>query len=117
MPKNPTVNPEYKRLAITMPDHVLSYANFEGKIPEGEYGAGKVEIWDKGTYKNIKIKNGKIIPIKKCIENGTVEIWLEGKKLKGAFALIKMKNKNWLLIKMRDDDQAKNKFVELNNKN
>lgn len=105
VPKGPSLNPKDKRLAIMTTDHKMSYAKFEGVIPEGEYGAGVVMIWDKGTYKNIKETDGKIVPIKKCLKEGRAEIFLDGEKLKGGFALIKMKNsdKNWLLIKMKDE--------------
>lgn len=112
VPKGPSLNPKDKRLAIMTTDHKMSYAKFEGVIPEGEYGAGTVMVWDNGTYKNIKEKDGKIIPIKKCLKDGSVEIFLYGKKIKGGFALVKMKNsdKNWLLIKMKDEyaDARKN---------
>ncbi len=84
----------------------MSYKDFEGTIPEGEYGGGTVLVWDAGTYKNIKRKNGRLIAMEKAYENGQVEIELHGKKLKGGYALIrtgKPSDKRWLLIKMRDD--------------
>ncbi len=103
IPKGPSLSPKNKRLAIMTEDHPLSYANFEGVIPSGEYGAGPVLIWDRGTYKNIKQKNGKTIPMKKCLEEGHIEIELQGKKLQGSFAIVKFRGKkNWLLIKMQD---------------
>lgn len=111
IPKGPSLNPQDKRLAIQTDDHPLSYANFEGIIPEGNYGAGTVMVWDIGIYKNIKKKDGKIIPMKTCLKNGHLEFFLEGKKLQGKFALIKMKNREqWLLVKMRDEhaDAQKN---------
>ena len=82
---------ENKRLSIQVEDHPLDYANFHGTIPEGNYGAGKVEIWDKGTY-TIKSKDEK-----------KIEFELNGKKLKGNFVLIKtgyVKN-GWLWFKMK----------------
>lgn len=84
-------------------DHPIEYGNFEGVIPEGEYGAGVVMLWDKGKYKNLKKdQKGNLIPMKKCLQKGVIEIWLEGKKAKGGFALVHFKENNWLLIKMKD---------------
>ncbi len=91
-----------KHLAVETEDHPLEYATFEGKIPKGEYGAGKVKIWDTGAYRNIRK-----ISIKKSYESGQIEVYLSGKVLKGMFALIQTKfnnnPKNWLIVKMRDD--------------
>jgi DNA ligase D-like protein (predicted 3'-phosphoesterase) len=91
IPKSPPTEKNIKRLAIQVEDHPISYANFEGTIPEGNYGAGKVIIWDKGTYE-LKEKS-----------NNKIEIILNGKKLKGNYVLIKTdytKNKNsWLFFK------------------
>ena len=74
-------------------------------IPEGNYGAGTVMVWDKGTYRNIKEKNGKLISMQQCLKLGTIEVFLEGTKLKGAYALVRMRGQDshWLLIKMKDD--------------
>lgn len=93
VPKGPSMNPADKRLAILVDDHDLDYADFEGTIPEGMYGAGKVIIWDKGTY---ELKSG-------SINAGKLEIYFNGKQLKGIFALVKIssKDKEWLLIKKR----------------
>lgn len=92
VPKEPPKKKGIKRLAIQVEDHSLSYANFEGEIPEGMYGAGKVEIWDAGTYKLISKDLKKI------------EVELKGKKLKGKYVLVKTnygKNKNsWLFFKI-----------------
>lgn len=98
VPKGPSLSSKEKRLAILTEDHPLEYASFEGVIPEGEYGAGTVMIWDKGRYKNLKE-----ISMKQAFETGRIEIWLKGKKLEGGFALIKFRDKNWLLIKMKDE--------------
>lgn len=105
IPKGPSTNPKEKRLAVPTDDHPMEYAGFEGVIPQGEYGAGVVLIWDKGRFKNIKKdKEGKEVPLPECYKKGQIEIWLEGKKLKGGFALVKTKlNDNWLLIKMNDE--------------
>lgn len=104
VPKGPSLNPANRRLAIETEDHPISYASFEGVIPQNQYGAGVVMIWDRGTYKNIKeTKTSRQIKIKQSYESGKIEVELQGKKLRGGFALIKMKEKNqWLLIKIRD---------------
>ena len=91
-----------KRLAVRTDDHPMDYARFEGVIPKGHYGAGPVMIWDKGTYRNIKKKDGKLIPMSRCLKDGHVEVFLKGKRLKGGFAFIKT-GMGWLLIKMKDD--------------
>lgn len=103
VPKGVPKKTSEKRLALLTEDHPLEYAKFEGTIPQGEYGAGKVIIYDSGTFENIKKdKSGKIVPIGKCFKNGQIEILLQGKKLKGAFALVKFRDdKTWLLIKMK----------------
>lgn len=104
VPKGPSTDPKDKRLAVATEDHPLEYKDFEGIIPEGEYGAGKVIIWDKGTYKNISD-----VSIQEGLRAGKIEIQLDGKKLKGKYILIRMqrgiqknKKKPWLLIKSRN---------------
>lgn len=102
IPKGPSMNPKEKRLAVQVEDHPLEYANFEGVIPEGNYGAGTVEIWDSGTYTPLdKHRN-----VSKAIEDGLLEFKLHGQKLKGLFTLVRTgmdgKNKNWLLLKKED---------------
>lgn len=94
VPKGPSVNPADKRLAVMVEDHPLEYASFEGVIPEGHYGAGSVAVWDSGEY---RLLGG-------SVDSGKIEILLNGKKLKGAFVLIRMKGKDkeWLLIKKKD---------------
>jgi DNA ligase D-like protein (predicted 3'-phosphoesterase) len=90
IPKEPSTSPDVKRLAVQVEDHPLEYANFEGAIPEGEYGAGTVEIWDKGTYTLIDRKESKLI----------VEI--KGAKLNGVYVLVRFRNdKNWLFFKKK----------------
>jgi len=102
IPKGPSTDPNEKRLAVETEEHEMSYADFEGVISEG-YGAGKVLLWDTGTYENLKEDTN----MKKSYEKGKLEFSLKGEKLKGGYALVKMKSKkkDWLLIKM-DDDQA-----------
>jgi DNA ligase D-like protein (predicted 3'-phosphoesterase) len=100
VPKGPSTNPKERRLAILTEDHALSYAFFEGTIEEG-YGAGEVLLWDAGHYENLGDQS-----LKKSFKEGLIRVWLEGRKLKGGFALIKMKgrSKDWLLVKMADEE-------------
>ena len=102
VPKGPSTNPKDKRLALPTEDHPLEYADFEGTIPEEEYGGGAVLIWDRGTYTNLKDD----ISVIEALDNGHLEIGLEGEKLSGGYALIRTEsgeNERWLLIKMRDE--------------
>jgi DNA ligase D-like protein (predicted 3'-phosphoesterase) len=108
VPKGPSTNPRDKRLAMPTEDHPLEYASFEGVIPEGEYGAGPVIVWDAGTYRNLTEKDGEEIPVERAVEAGHVTIWLEGEKLKGGYALTRIgggKKPRWLMVKM-DDEHA-----------
>ena len=90
IPKDPPVESGVKRLAVQVEDHPMDYATFEGRIPNGEYGAGTVEIWDKGTFNLIDRKENKLI----------VEI--NGEKLKGPYVLVRLKDKkNWLFFKKK----------------
>jgi bifunctional non-homologous end joining protein LigD len=95
IPKGPSMSPQDKRLAIIVDDHLMEYGTFEAIIPEGEYGAGPVVIWDSGEY---DLLSG-------SIDKGIIEFTLHGKNLKGAFVLLKLKEKEseWLLIKKKDD--------------
>lgn len=102
VPKGPSMDPKDKRLAIETEDHPLEYASFQGRIPEGEYGAGSVEIWDSGSYRNISRKDGMDISMARALEDGHASFWLEGKKLSGGFALTRTKQ-GWILVKMRDE--------------
>ena len=103
-----------KHLAIMTEDHPMDYARFEGTIPQGEYGGGTVMVWDIGTFKNIKTKNGKLVPISTALKNGQIEVQLDGKKLQGNYALIRYagssfgadEKKQWLMIKMHDQPGA-----------
>jgi len=109
VPKGPSTDPDEKRLAIPTEDHPMEYADFEGVIPEGQYGGGTVMLWDAGIYRNTKKDDdGKLIPIKDQIEKGHITFKLEGKKLKGGFSLIRFhkgKDEKWLLKKV-DDEEA-----------
>lgn len=107
VPKGPSTDPSEKCLAVPTEDHPLDYADFEGVIPEGEYGAGTVLVWDTGPYKNITEKNGAIEPMSDALAAGHALITLDGKKLKGGYALqrvAKGEDQRWLLIKMDDED-------------
>jgi len=100
VPKGPSLNPADKRLAVQVEDHPLEYIDFEGIIPEGEYGAGIVVVWDFGTYTLMEDRD----PLH-ALENGKLVISLKGKRLKGGFSLVRMKGKdpkNWLMIKKSD---------------
>ncbi|MBN2053100.1 3'-phosphoesterase [Candidatus Woesearchaeota archaeon] len=101
VPKVPSVVPDEKRLAIMVDDHDISYADFEGEISEGNYGAGKVEIWDKGTYELEARKQEDGID-KKFV------FFLRGKRLKGRFTLLKFDKagaNNWLLFKTKEEQK------------
>jgi len=106
VPKEPSTDPTVRRLAVQVEDHPLAYAKFSGQIPEGEYGAGTVKIWDKGTYENLLEKKPQPRTLSQAIREGHVEILLRGRKLSGKFALVRMKVRrkkaDWLLIKMKE---------------
>lgn len=107
VPKGPSTNPSDKRLAIHVEDHPLDYAEFEGVIPEGMYGAGTVLIWDQGTYRNLMEEKADPLAMRESIDAGHVEVWLEGDKLRGGYAIVEMKGREgdqWLLIKMNDEE-------------
>jgi DNA ligase D-like protein (predicted 3'-phosphoesterase) len=107
VPKGPSTDPREKRLALPTEDHPLEYADFEGVIPAGEYGAGTVLVWDSGPYRNLQAeKEEGAKSMAQALEEGHVEVWLEGHKLKGGYALIRTdqgQEKRWLLVKMKDD--------------
>jgi len=108
VPKGPSLNPADKRLAMMVEDHPYSYRTFEGVIPEGNYGAGIVEIWDSGTLSDIDHSDTATAEkkLKAGLKAGNLKFVLHGKKLKGEFALVKLKeaeSNSWLLIKHRDE--------------
>jgi DNA ligase D-like protein (predicted 3'-phosphoesterase) len=104
VPKGPSLNPDDKRLAVRTEDHPLDYADYEGRIPEGEYGAGTVIVWDTGTYENLTEKRRKPVPIADAVEHGHLKVRLDGEKLHGAFALSRMGDgDDWLLVKIDDE--------------
>lgn len=104
VPKGPSLDPKEKRLAVEVEDHPLDYGEFEGVIPEGEYGAGSVIIWDRGSYEVSSDGKG----LEELLERGAAKVLLRGEKLRGGFALVRTrwggKRNNWLLIKEKDDD-------------
>jgi DNA ligase D-like protein (predicted 3'-phosphoesterase) len=109
VPKGPSTDPRDKRLAIRTEDHPLDYADFEGVIPEGEYGGGTVMLWDTGTYRNLRAdKRRGSMGMRGSLRGGLIEVWLEGEKLRGGYALKRIESgekSRWLLIKM-DDNEA-----------
>jgi bifunctional non-homologous end joining protein LigD len=112
VPKGPSLNPEDKRLAMMVEDHPFDYKDFEGIIPEGNYGAGSVIVWDQGTYEPL-VKTGskkeQEKELQKELKAGSLKFRMSGKKLKGEFALVHIKNNRqkgdnaWLLIKHKDE--------------
>jgi len=114
VPKGPSGNPADKRLAMHVEDHPMDYIDFEGTIPKGEYGGGTVMVWDIGTYhaeeNEIVSKDNSLM--KKQLASGSIKIILDGKKLKGAWHLVKMKGENnqWLLMKSKDEFVSKKEF-------
>ena len=105
VPKGPSLNPADKRLAVRTEDHPIEYADFEGVIPEGEYGAGPVMVWDEGMYE----PEGDLSP-EQQLAQGELKVILHGKKLRGGFVLLRPgkrfsasgRQERWLLIKRRD---------------
>lgn len=118
VPKGPSLDPADKRLAMQVEDHPVSYFDFEGIIPEGNYGAGTVMVWDVGTWQPLspETKNGKYLPATEAeaeamLKKGDLKFRLDGKRLKGDFALVHIKARRpgskgteWLLIKKHDDE-------------
>jgi len=108
VPKGPSLNPDDRHLAIMVEDHPFEYKDFEGNIPEGNYGAGSVIVWDTGTYSSLENKSGKDEEkiLLQGLKKGHLTFILHGKKLKGEFALVKFKgdkDNQWLLIKKNDE--------------
>ena len=98
VPKGVSLDPRDKRLAVAVPDHSLGYINFEGAISEGKYGAGQVVIWDNGEYST---DGDPLAQLKK----GRLNLTFHGKKLRGKFVLLEMKDRKgqWLIIKEKDE--------------
>lgn len=107
VPKGPSTDPKVRRLAMRTEDHPMDYVDFEGVIPEGNYGAGTVIVWDRGTYRNLMGEKKDALSTAESIDAGHVEVWLNGDKLRGGFTLIRTQKEpreQWLLIKMKDTE-------------
>jgi DNA ligase D-like protein (predicted 3'-phosphoesterase) len=100
VPKGPSTDPRENRLAMETEDHAMEHADFEGTIPGGEYGAGAVIVWDRGTYRNLR--EGEGVSMEASCAQGKIDIELEGEKLNGGFALIRTGAGKWLLKKKKD---------------
>jgi bifunctional non-homologous end joining protein LigD len=102
IPKGPSLDPSTKRLAVRTEDHPMDYADFEGVIPEGEYGGGTVMVWDNGTW------SPEVSDVDEALKKGELKFTLNGKKLKGSWVLVRTHGfgrsggESWLLIKHRD---------------
>lgn len=96
VPKGPSVDPAIKRLAMQTEDHPIEYNAFEGVIPEGEYGAGTVMIWDRGTWEP------EVPDVGRALAKGDLKFTLKGRKLRGSWVLVHTDGRRWLLIKHRD---------------
>lgn len=109
VPKGPSTDPSDKRLAVPTEDHPLGYVDFEGVIPEGEYGAGPVIVWDTGTYESLKTDDdGEPVPMSDQLDGGHATFRLHGEKLSGGYAITRVAtgdDERWLLVKM-DDEEA-----------
>jgi bifunctional non-homologous end joining protein LigD len=111
VPKGPTLDPTPKRLAAHVEDHPLDYGNFEGTIPEGNYGAGSVMLWDRGVFELLGD-----LPAEDQIKRGDLKFRLHGEKLKGEYAIVHMKGRGkgneWLLLKKKDSEAVPGWDVE-----
>jgi DNA ligase D-like protein (predicted 3'-phosphoesterase) len=106
VPKGPSTDPRDKRLAMAVEDHSVDYADFEGTIGEGSYGAGAVIVWDTGPYRNATRRDGEEVPLEQALADGHAVVELEGSKLRGGFALTRTgggRRERWLLVKTRDE--------------
>jgi len=98
VPKGPSLDPKQRRLAMEVEDHPLEYANFEGVIPEGEYGGGTVMLWDEGVWAPMED-----VDPKRTLDSGEIRFLLDGKKLKGSWTLVRTGDRKWLLMKRKDE--------------
>jgi len=101
VPKGPSLDPKERRLAVRVEDHPYEYRNFEGTIPRGQYGAGEVIVWDRGSYRPVEGEGD--AALRSGLRKGALSLYLRGKKLRGGFSLVRLKrSRNWLLIKRHD---------------
>jgi len=100
VPKGPSLDPANKRFAMQTEDHPIEYNQFEGVIPEGEYGGGTVMIWDRGTWEP------EVDDVDAALAKGDLKFTLHGKKLRGSWVLVRMRLRQWLLIKHRDKNAS-----------
>ncbi len=100
VPKGPSLDPSVRRLAMQTEPHPMDYNQFEGVIPEGEYGGGTVMIWDHGTWEP------EVPDVAKALQKGDLKFRLHGKKLRGSWVLVRTRDRNWLLIKHRDGEAS-----------
>jgi bifunctional non-homologous end joining protein LigD len=111
IPKGPSLDPGKRHLAIQTEDHPLEYADFEGTFPEGSYGAGKMIIWDEGTYHvpEIEDRAENETLLRKALQRGNLKLFFDGQKIKGEFGLVKthIDENSWLLVKKRDQYASK----------
>ena len=118
VPRGPSLDPSFKRLAVMVEYHPLDYKDFEGVIPEGNYGAGSVIIWDRGSYHHPSTtdENESEKLLLEGFRKGDMKFVLEGEKLHGEFALVKMGNdaKSWLLLKKKDRSAVKGDILKEN---
>ena len=98
VPKGPSMRPRDKRLAMAVDDHSIGWGDFEGTIGEGEYGAGPVIVWDRGSYENLRDES-----MEEALAAGHASFWLEGEKLHGGWSLRRTDGRRWLLVKRRDE--------------
>ncbi len=107
VPKGPSTDPREKRLAVAVEDHGMDHADFEGKIGKSSYGAGAVIVWDTGPYRNRTERDGQEVPMQRGLADGHVVVELEGRKLRGRYALTRTgmdgERERWILVKVRDE--------------
>jgi len=120
VPKGPSMNPADKRLAVMVEDHPYGYKDFEGSIPQGEYGGGDVIVWDNGNYTTAEELNDGESPEQRLLrglQKGRLSIFLNGSKLKGEFSLVQMHGRgenNWLLVKKQDKYASESDVLKKN---
>jgi bifunctional non-homologous end joining protein LigD len=106
VPKGPSLDPHVRRMAVHVEDHPLSYGSFEGVIPKGQYGAGTVEVWDRGTWTPLE-------DAREGMRRGRLKFSLDGEKLQGNWMLVRINNRRderqepWLLIKANDEEASR----------